>query len=123
MTKRKVNAYTIEAQRIVEIVKELKALPHKPNLTQVLDDRKCDYNKLWRTYWGYNNKSTRRAPNRRLDDAEELILKQFLDHVDSIRFGIQKEMVCNTANSILAQNHTILYNNDELPPQVGIHWL
>ena len=31
----KVNAYTIEAQGIVEIVKELKALPHKPNLKQV----------------------------------------------------------------------------------------
>jgi len=46
ITKRKVNAYTIKAQRIVEIVKELKALPHKPNLKQVLDDRKCDYNKL-----------------------------------------------------------------------------
>jgi len=88
MTKRKVNAYTIKAQRIVEIVKELKALPHKPNLKQVSDDRKCNYNKLWRTYQGYNNKSTRRAPNRRLDNAEELTLKQFLNHVDSIRFRI-----------------------------------
>ncbi|XTI91315.1 hypothetical protein V2W45_1471114 [Cenococcum geophilum] len=71
MTKRKVNAYTIEAQRIVEIVKELKALPHKPNLKQ----------------------STRRAPNRRLDNVEELALKQFLNHMDSIGFGIRKEMV------------------------------
>ena len=88
MTKRKVNAYTIEAQRIVEIVKELKALPHKPNLKQVSDDRKCDYDKLWRAYRGYNSRSTRRAPNRRLDDAEELALKQFLDHVDSIGFGL-----------------------------------
>jgi len=88
MTKWKVNVYTIEAQRIVEIVKELKALPHKPNLKQVSDDRKCDYNKLWRAYWGYNSKSTRCAPNTRLDNAEELALKQFLNHVDSIRFGI-----------------------------------
>jgi len=32
-------------------------------------------------------------------------------------------MVRNAANSILAQNHTTLHNNDELPPQVGIHWL
>jgi len=46
MTKRKVNAYTIKAQRIIEIVKELKALPHKPNLKQVLDDWKCNYDKL-----------------------------------------------------------------------------
>jgi len=109
MTKRKANIYTIKAQRIVEIVKELKALPHKPNLKQVLDNRKCDYDKLWRTYQGYNNKSTRRAPNRRLDNAKELALKQFLNHIDSIRFGIQKEMVRDAANLILAQNHTVLY--------------
>jgi hypothetical protein len=50
MTKRKVNVYTIKAQRIIEIVKELKALPHKPNLKQVSDDQKCDYDKLWRAY-------------------------------------------------------------------------
>ena len=83
-------------------MKELKALPHKPNLKQVSDDWKYDYNKLWRAYWGYNSKSTRRAPNRRLDNAEELALKQFLDHMDSIRFGIRKEMVRDTANLILA---------------------
>ncbi|XTI91963.1 hypothetical protein V2W45_760738 [Cenococcum geophilum] len=102
MTKRKVNAYTIKAQRIVEIVKELKALPYKPNLKQVSDDWKCDYDKLWRAYQGYNSRSTRRAPNRRLDNAEELALKQFLNYVDSIRFGIQKEIVRNAANLILA---------------------
>ncbi|XTI82424.1 hypothetical protein V2W45_1463943 [Cenococcum geophilum] len=71
MTKRK---------RIIEIVKELKALPHKPNLKQ-------------RAYRGYNSKSTRRAPNRRLDNVEELALKQFLNHIDSIRFGIRKEII------------------------------
>ena len=65
----------------------------------------------------------RRVPNRRLDNVEELTLKQFLNYVDSIGFRIQKEIVRNTANLILAQNHTTLYNNDELPPQVRIHWL
>ncbi|OCK99230.1 uncharacterized protein K441DRAFT_539119, partial [Cenococcum geophilum 1.58] len=58
----------------------------------------------------------------RLDNVEELALKQFLNHMDSIGFGIRKEMVRNAANLILAQNYTTLYNNDELPPQVGIHW-
>ncbi|OCK97941.1 uncharacterized protein K441DRAFT_454632, partial [Cenococcum geophilum 1.58] len=73
----------------------------KPNLKQVSDDWKCDYDKLWRAYQGYNSRSTRRAPNRRLDNAEELALKQFLNYVDSIRFGIQKEIVRNAANLIL----------------------
>ena len=55
------------------------------------------------------------APNRCLGNAEELVLKQFLNHIDSIGFRIQKEIVRNTANSILAQNYTILYNNNKLP--------
>jgi len=50
MMKRKVNVYTIKAQRIIEIVKKFKALPHKPNLKQVSDNWKCDYDKLWRAY-------------------------------------------------------------------------
>ena len=42
--------------------------------------------------------------------------------MDSIRFGIWKEIVRNTANLILAQNYTVLYNNNELPLQVRIYW-
>jgi hypothetical protein len=102
MTKAKLSEYSIEAKRIAQICKELKGLPYKPNLTTEAIERGCDYGKLWRAYQGHGNKCTRKQGNKALDDAQELALKLFLDHIDRIGFGICSEMVRDAANSILA---------------------
>ncbi|KAF2808089.1 uncharacterized protein BDZ99DRAFT_72805 [Mytilinidion resinicola] len=107
---------------MIEDQPELKALGGKHNLMQISATRNVTYGKLWRAFRGNATKSTRRPVGQRLDKAQALALKQFLDHIDSIRFRIRREMVRDAANSILARNHTVLYNNNEAPPRVGIHW-
>ena len=59
-------------------------------------------------------------PNSKLNTAQEAALKQFLDHINSIGFGIRKSIVWGAADAILAQNYTSLY--DEEPPTIGLYW-
>jgi hypothetical protein len=120
MTKPKDSKYSQECLRITKLCQELWKSSEKPNLMDLSVTYNLPYQRLRRAYKGGANRCTRRQPNSRLDTAQEAALKQFLDHIDSIGFGIRKSMVRDAANAILAQNYTPLY--DEEPPTVGLHW-
>ena len=62
----------------------------------------------------------RYQPNSKLNTVQEAALKQFLDHINSIGFGIRKSIVQGAADAILAQNYTPFY--DEEPPTIGLYW-
>lgn len=115
-------AYKLEAAKILKICEELWKSDSKPNIKHAAFINRVDYQKLYRAFKGGANRSTRTPSNQRLDETQEKALKRFLDHIDSIGFGIKREMVRDAANSILAQDHIQLYGDDDLPPRVGTHW-
>ncbi|KAF2812326.1 uncharacterized protein BDZ99DRAFT_474514 [Mytilinidion resinicola] len=112
MTRPVYSEYTDEADEINTIVKELKALGGKHNLMQISATRNVTYGKLWRAFRGNATKSTRRPVGQRLDEAQALALKQFLDHIDSIGFGIRREM-----HGIIPDDY---WNFDECGVRLGV---
>ncbi|KAF2000895.1 hypothetical protein P154DRAFT_522169, partial [Amniculicola lignicola CBS 123094] len=62
-----------------------------------------------------HNQSTRPKTNQRLKPHQQVALKEFLDQVNNVGFGIRIELVHTTANAILAEAHT----GDGSIPQVG----
>ncbi|KAF2812589.1 uncharacterized protein BDZ99DRAFT_359032, partial [Mytilinidion resinicola] len=84
---------------------------------QYARDYGLPYDRLLRAYHGGNSRSTRPPINQVLDEAQELALEQFLDHIERISFGIRHRQVVSAANAISSE----AYEYDD-PPVVGINW-
>ena len=62
--------------------------------------------RLQNRYHGQPSKTERKGGNRRLSDAQELALCQYLDCLDAIGLSARMSLLIGAANAILRLHHT-----------------
>jgi len=116
---KEISKYTREVQIVNEAVVELQTL-NRPNVRAYCRDRNINHlrQRVQRALNGAKNKSTREPANKKLSIEQDLALERFIDAIDDVGFGVQKELVSQQADALLAE----AYEGDGPPPRVGVNW-
>src|SRR3954465_14577199 len=99
------STYRAKLRSLHDAVQVLRRVDGRPDIKSYANVHNLPYRRLLRLYNGGKSRSDRDRTNDRLSPYQDLALLQFLDHIDSIGFGIRHELIRSTANAILANGH------------------
>lgn len=87
------SAYRAELRSLNDALQVLRRVDGRPDIKSYANAHNLPYRKLLRLYNGGKSRSNSDRTNDRLSIDQDLALLQFLNHIDSIGFGIRYELI------------------------------